>query len=178
MWEPTPEDPALVIVVDEYAELPEEAHDCADSVARRGRAVAVNLIAATQRPTQEAMGKHTAVRSQMDVRICLRVRERRDVDLVLGQGIIQRRLARPHTHPARDIPDIRTRTHPPAAVPGLPDHRRPGNPPRGPARPHPPALPAAGRARPRTRQDRPRTANRPRPMPVAGPGQRRRCGTR
>jgi S-DNA-T family DNA segregation ATPase FtsK/SpoIIIE len=27
-----------------------------------------------------------AVRSQMDVRICLRVRERRDADLVLGQG--------------------------------------------------------------------------------------------
>jgi S-DNA-T family DNA segregation ATPase FtsK/SpoIIIE len=85
VWEPTPQDPALVIVVDEYAELPEEAHDCADSIARRGRAVAVNLIAATQRPTQQAMGKH-AVRSQMDVRVCLRVRERRDVDLVLGQG--------------------------------------------------------------------------------------------
>ena len=32
------------------------------------------------------MGKDTAVRSQMDVRICLRVRERRDVDLILGQG--------------------------------------------------------------------------------------------
>ena len=32
------------------------------------------------------MGKGTAVRSQMDVRICLRVRERRDVDLILGQG--------------------------------------------------------------------------------------------
>jgi S-DNA-T family DNA segregation ATPase FtsK/SpoIIIE len=84
-WEPSPDDPALLIIVDEYAELPEEAHDCADSIARRGRAVAVNLIAATQRPTQQAMGKH-AVRSQMDVRICLRVRERRDVDLVLGQG--------------------------------------------------------------------------------------------
>jgi hypothetical protein len=26
------------------------------------------------------------MRSQMDVRICLRVRERRDVDLILGQG--------------------------------------------------------------------------------------------
>jgi S-DNA-T family DNA segregation ATPase FtsK/SpoIIIE len=85
VWEPTPEDPALIVVVDEYAELPEESHDCADSIARHGRAVAVNLIAATQRPTQQAMGKH-AVRSQMDVRICLRVRERRDVDLVLGQG--------------------------------------------------------------------------------------------
>ncbi len=84
-WEPTPANPAIVIIVDEYAELTDESHDCADSIARRGRAVAVNLIAATQRPTQEAMGKH-AVRSQMDVRICLRVRERRDADLVLGQG--------------------------------------------------------------------------------------------
>jgi S-DNA-T family DNA segregation ATPase FtsK/SpoIIIE len=29
-----------------------------------------------------------AVRSQMDTRICFRVRERRDVDLVLGQGML------------------------------------------------------------------------------------------
>ena len=84
-WEPTPDNPALVIVVDEYAEMPEEAHEYADSVARLGRAVAVSLIAATQRPSQQAMGKG-AVRSQMDIRICLRVRERRDVDLILGQG--------------------------------------------------------------------------------------------
>jgi DNA segregation ATPase FtsK/SpoIIIE, S-DNA-T family len=84
-WDPTPDNPALVIVVDEYAELPDEARGYADSVARLGRAVAENLIVATQRPSQEAMGK-TAVRSQMDVRICLRVRERRDVDLILGQG--------------------------------------------------------------------------------------------
>jgi S-DNA-T family DNA segregation ATPase FtsK/SpoIIIE len=86
LWEPTPRDPALVIITDEHAELPEEAHDCADSAARRGRAVAVNLIAATQRPTQAAMGKHTAVRSQMDIRICLRIREPRDAALILGQG--------------------------------------------------------------------------------------------
>ncbi len=87
LWEPTPEEPALIIVVDEYAELPGEAQDYADSIARRGRAVAVNLIAATQRPTQKVMGSNT-VRSQMDVRICLRVRERRDVDLILGQGSV------------------------------------------------------------------------------------------
>jgi DNA segregation ATPase FtsK/SpoIIIE, S-DNA-T family len=85
VWEPAPETPALIIVIDEYAELTAEAQEWSDSVARRGRAVAVNLIAATQRPTQEAMGNN-AVRSQMDVRICLRVRERRDVDLILGQG--------------------------------------------------------------------------------------------
>ncbi len=85
VWEPAPTAPALIIIIDEYAELPPEAHEHADSIARRGRAVAVNLLAATQRPTQEAMG-HGAVRSQMDIRICLRVRERRDVDLILGQG--------------------------------------------------------------------------------------------
>ena len=87
-WDPTPDDPALVIIVDEYAELPEEAHAYADSVARLGRAVAVGLIAATQRPSQDAMGKG-AVRSQMDTRICLRVRERREVDLILGQGMLK-----------------------------------------------------------------------------------------
>jgi hypothetical protein len=59
----------------------------ADSIARRGRAVAVTLIAATQRPTQKAMGQG-ALRSQMDVRICFRVRERKDVDLILGQGML------------------------------------------------------------------------------------------
>jgi DNA translocase FtsK/SpoIIIE-like protein len=90
VWKPSPDRPALVIVVDEYAELAENAPDAAadaDSIARRGRAVAVTLIAATQRPTQKAMGQG-ALRSQMDVRICFRVRERRDVDLILGQGML------------------------------------------------------------------------------------------
>jgi S-DNA-T family DNA segregation ATPase FtsK/SpoIIIE len=90
LWEPSPESPALVVVIDEYAELSDEAAAAlthADSIARRGRAVAVTLLVATQQPTQKAMGSG-AVRSQMDVRICLRVRERRDVDLVLGQGML------------------------------------------------------------------------------------------
>lgn len=85
--EPTSDEPAIEIIIDEYAELPPEALDYADSIARRGRAVAVTLIVATQRPTQEAMGRN-AVRSLMDVRICLRVRERRDTDLILGQGAL------------------------------------------------------------------------------------------
>ena len=90
VWEPTPDMPALVIIIDEYAELADDAPAAikdADSIARRGRAVAVNLIAATQRPTQKAMG-HGAVRSQMDVRISFRVRERKDIDLILGQGML------------------------------------------------------------------------------------------
>jgi hypothetical protein len=82
--------PALVIVIDESAELTETAPAAAteaDSIARRGRAVAVTLIAATQRPSQKAMGQG-ALRSQMDVRTSFRVRERKDVDLILGQGML------------------------------------------------------------------------------------------
>jgi hypothetical protein len=89
-WDPSPEMPALIIVIDEYAELAEQAPDAmdyTDSIARLGRALAVTLVAATQRPTQKAMGQG-AVRSQMDMRICFRVREPRDVDLVLGQGML------------------------------------------------------------------------------------------
>jgi DNA segregation ATPase FtsK/SpoIIIE-like protein len=90
VWQPAPDRPALVIIVDEYAELADDAPQSAgdaDSIARRGRAVAVTLIAATQRPTQKAMGQG-ALRSQMDVRISFRVRERKDVDLILGQGML------------------------------------------------------------------------------------------
>jgi FtsK/SpoIIIE family len=89
-WQPTPEMPALIIIIDEYAELSDNSSDAADytdSLARRGRAVAVTLVAATQRPTQKSMGQG-AVRSQMDIRICFRVRERKDVDLILGQGML------------------------------------------------------------------------------------------
>ena len=91
VWEISPGMPALVIIIDEYAELADEAPDAmsdTDSIARLGRAVAVTLIAATQRPTQKAMGQG-AVRSQMDLRICFRVREPRDVDLILGQGMLR-----------------------------------------------------------------------------------------
>ena len=90
-WEITPDMPALVVIIDEYAELADEAPAAmsdTDSIARLGRAVAVTLIAATQRPTQKAMGQG-AVRSQMDLRICFRVREPRDVDLILGQGMLK-----------------------------------------------------------------------------------------
>jgi S-DNA-T family DNA segregation ATPase FtsK/SpoIIIE len=87
VWVPSPDMPALIIVIDEYAELADEVTAYTDSIARRGRAPAVTLIAATQRPTQKAMGQGS-VRSQMDVRICFRVRERRDVDLILGQGML------------------------------------------------------------------------------------------
>ena len=87
-WQPSSAKPALVIIIDEYAELAEDAPEAmsdTDTIARLGRAPAVTLVAATQRPTQKVMGQG-AVRSQMNIRISFRVEEQRDVDLILGQG--------------------------------------------------------------------------------------------
>lgn len=87
-WEPSERMPVLVIIIDEYAELAEQAPRAlrhADTIARLGRAPAVTLIAATQRPTQKVMGQG-AVRSQMNIRLSFRIEEQRDVDLILGQG--------------------------------------------------------------------------------------------
>ena len=102
--------PALVIIIDEYAELADDAPDAmsdTDSIARLGRAMAVTLIAATQRPTQKAMGQG-AVRSQMDLRICFRVREPRDVDLILGQGMLRAGWDAHNLNASGKIPRLRT----------------------------------------------------------------------
>jgi FtsK/SpoIIIE family len=87
-WEPTPEAPAVVLPVDELAELVEQLPDAAtylDSIARLGRKTAVTLLVATQRPTQEALGGG-ALRAQLTVRVCLRVTEPADGELILGRG--------------------------------------------------------------------------------------------
>ena len=49
-WEPTPERPAIVLPVDELAELIEQLPDAAgllDTIARKGRKTAVTLLVAT-----------------------------------------------------------------------------------------------------------------------------------
>jgi S-DNA-T family DNA segregation ATPase FtsK/SpoIIIE len=87
-WQPTPQTPALVVPVDELAELVEQLPDAAtslDSIARLGRKTAVTLLVATQRPTQEALGGG-ALRAQLTVRVCLRVTEPADGELILGRG--------------------------------------------------------------------------------------------
>ena len=90
-WQPSERMPALIILIDEYAELAEQAPAAmkdTDTIARLGRAAAVTLVAATQRPTQKVMGQG-AVRSQMNIRISFRIQEQRDVDLILGQGMLK-----------------------------------------------------------------------------------------
>ena len=125
VWEPSPAMPALVIIVDEYAELTDEAPDAmsdTDSIARLGRAVAVTLVAATQRPTQKAMGQG-AVRSQMDTRICFRVRERRRRRPGPRAGHARGGMERARAQRARQVPGLRTRAHHAQARPRVPRHR-------------------------------------------------------
>jgi S-DNA-T family DNA segregation ATPase FtsK/SpoIIIE len=87
-WQPTPTAPAIVLPVDELAELVEQAPDAAsllDTIARKGRKTAITLLVATQRPTQEALGGG-ALRAQLTVRVCLRVTEPADGELILGRS--------------------------------------------------------------------------------------------
>ena len=105
----------VIIIIDEYAELAGDAPGAMSdtgTIARPGRAPAVTLVAATQRPTQKVMGQG-AVRSQMNIRISFRAGEQRDVDLILGQGTLKagwnaRKLSAPGTFlissPEHDTP--------------------------------------------------------------------------
>jgi S-DNA-T family DNA segregation ATPase FtsK/SpoIIIE len=70
-WEPAPAMPAVVIVINEYAELADKAPAAlgdADFIALRGRAAAVTLVATTLRPAHKALSRGT-LQSQMDTRI-------------------------------------------------------------------------------------------------------------
>ena len=126
VWEPTPDMPALVIIIDEYAELTESAPDAtsdADSIGRRGRAVAVTLIAATQRPDPEGDGPGRAALpdGRADLLPGPRTQGRRPDP---RPGHAGRRLARPQAQRTRQVPDLRTRARHPAPGPRLPAHRR------------------------------------------------------
>ena len=117
---------ALVIIINEYAELADDAPDAMSdtgTIARLGRAPAVTLLAATQRPTQKVMGQG-AVRSQMNIRISFRVRRttRRRPHPRTGQA--HGRLARPQAQRPRQVPHLRTRTRHPSPRSRLPRHRR------------------------------------------------------
>jgi hypothetical protein len=104
--QPSPARPALVmmIIIGEYAELAGDAPDAMSdtgTIARPGRAPAVTLLAATQRPTQKVMGQG-AVRSQMTIRIPFRAGEQRDAELIPGHGTLKagwhaRKLSAPGT---------------------------------------------------------------------------------
>jgi S-DNA-T family DNA segregation ATPase FtsK/SpoIIIE len=84
-WLPTAAEPALVIAIDELAELNADAMALFERIARMGRAVAIILVAVTQRPSAAALGGLEG-RTQLTARVSLGVIEARDAELILGAG--------------------------------------------------------------------------------------------
>ncbi len=84
-WQPNPDAPALLVLVDELAEVGTEAMAQLERLARLGRAAGIILVTVTQRPSAEALGGLDA-RTQMTTRIALGVIEARDGELILGAG--------------------------------------------------------------------------------------------
>jgi hypothetical protein len=124
-WPISPAMPALVIIIDEYAELADEASAAmsdTDSIARLGRAVAVALIAATQRPTQKAM-EQGAVPSQMDFADMLPCPRTEGCGPDSRAGNAPGRMGCPQSQRAREIPHLSARPRPAQAGPRLPAHR-------------------------------------------------------
>jgi S-DNA-T family DNA segregation ATPase FtsK/SpoIIIE len=84
-WQPSADAPALLVLVDELAELGPEAMAQLERLARLGRATGIIVVTVTQRPSAEALGGLDA-RTQMTTRIALGVTEARDGELILGTG--------------------------------------------------------------------------------------------
>ncbi|HLU96335.1 MAG TPA: FtsK/SpoIIIE domain-containing protein [Thermobifida alba] len=95
VWKPTPAAPALVIVMDEAAELlpvDYQALEAAKSVVRRGRSVGVSLIGSAQDSTTAAWGA-TDLQAQMTMRAGFRMEARKAKyaikDLPLDYEVLQ-----------------------------------------------------------------------------------------
>jgi S-DNA-T family DNA segregation ATPase FtsK/SpoIIIE len=90
-WRPSASEPLLLIVVDEVSELPEEGLTLLKRIARLGRAPGVQLVVATQRPSAKQLespdDSGMALRGQLQTRVCMRVTETREADMVLGGGL-------------------------------------------------------------------------------------------
>jgi DNA segregation ATPase FtsK/SpoIIIE, S-DNA-T family len=86
---PSRSTPALVVVIDEHAELVARcgrpALEAIDSIAKRGRAASVTLVLANQRATMDLLGSEI-LRANLRVRFCLGVEDPGEVSLALGLG--------------------------------------------------------------------------------------------
>ncbi len=85
-WHPEPGAPALVLIIDELANVTasRDAAAMLEDIARRGRAAAVTLVMAVQYPTKQVVPMQ--VRTNVGAAICLRVTQVDYVDVALGRG--------------------------------------------------------------------------------------------
>lgn len=89
VWKSGPQFPLLVVSIDEAASLLGESAkskeiDTVGELARKGRAVGVIIIMATQYPTLEALGS-TQIRQQIDQRLCFRMADSKGESYVIPE---------------------------------------------------------------------------------------------
>lgn len=87
-WTATPDEPHIVLVIDELAELADhvpQGIEMLRSATRLLRAMGITILAATQSPSAKLFGNSDA-RGQFDIRICLRTAEPAQTNLILGGG--------------------------------------------------------------------------------------------
>jgi FtsK/SpoIIIE family len=171
---PSPATPALVVVIDEHAELVARcgrpALEAIDSIAKRGRAASVTLVLANQRATMDLLGSEI-LRANLRVRFCLGVEDPGEVSLSLG--LDSKKGWPPELLDAPGKFYLRARTqglNRPPARPRVSGYHHPGPPARRPPRPQlrPPGrgLRPGGRPPPR----RPAPPGGDPPPPPAGGG--------
>lgn len=85
-WRPAPEEPALVLLVDELSELTGEAIGLCERLVRRGRPVGVGLVLAMHQAPVTGLVGGLDLRTHVAIRVCLGLVDSRDVDRILGPG--------------------------------------------------------------------------------------------
>ena len=98
IWDPRVDGPDVFVFVDEGADLVgiPDAYDVLFQVARKGRKYGVHVIFATQRPSADVIP--TTLRSQLQVRVSLRVMVSTDAEVIFGPGSVSAGW-RPHEIP-------------------------------------------------------------------------------
>jgi len=88
-WPTGPGAPELKVVIDEHAEVVRTCSPAAlraiDSIAERGRKVAVTLVVASLRASMDVLGSDT-LRAMLKLRVCLGVEDPGELPLALGLG--------------------------------------------------------------------------------------------
>jgi S-DNA-T family DNA segregation ATPase FtsK/SpoIIIE len=82
-WEPTPEDPAIVLVIDEFPQLSDRAKELAVKILRTGRKSRVQLVMAAQEATVDSLGD--AIADSIALKIVGPSRHQ-DIKQVFGAG--------------------------------------------------------------------------------------------
>ncbi|MFF9240086.1 hypothetical protein ACF1AL_14805 [Streptomyces sp. NPDC014801] len=82
-WEPTPDDPAIVLVIDEFPQLSDRAKELAVKILRVGRKSRVQLIMAAQEATVDSLGD--AIADSIALKIVGPSRHQ-DIKQVFGTG--------------------------------------------------------------------------------------------